>query len=287
MIHQPAREPRASQFEGVPDRGNMSVLKIEELEREGGRKCHRYTPSHAYPSPTHTLQAGLALRKATRVGASLQGPAAPGPPAPTIRNLKLLGALGPATPGTAFPKGGGRGAPQAPPPPQPPAPVAQGQGGGGEGLRGGWGRSPRPLCAAPRAFALRLLPARPGSGGGEGRARQPGREGRSGRAPVTPSPLSPPGEGGGEHGDPGVRDPEEGAREMESEGRSGESEGWPGEERARRQLRLEPRCPGCQPRGPGGSEARRRHAGREKRRESPETEGAPSTLSRGIRSPRR
>lgn len=123
-----------------------------------------------------------------------------GPTPPTIRNLKLLGALGSATPGTAFPEGGGGGAPRAPPPLQPPAPVAQGQGGGGERLGGGWGRSPRPLCAAPRAFALRLLPARPGSGGGEGRARQPGRESRSGRAPVTPSPLSPLGKGAGSTG---------------------------------------------------------------------------------------
>lgn len=37
-----------------------------------------------------------------------------------------------------------------------------------------WGRSPRPLCAAPQALALRLLPQ--ARKAGEGSARSPSRE---------------------------------------------------------------------------------------------------------------
>lgn len=146
--------------------------------------------------------------------------------------------------------------------------------------------APAPLCGA--AGVRPPPPPRQAGERGRGGPRAPAGEGEPERPRACHSqPAVTVGEGGGEHWDPGVGDPEEGARETEREGRSGESEGWPGEETAGRQRRFEPRRPGCQPRGPGGSEARRRHADREKRRESPETEGAPSTLSRGIRSPRR
>lgn len=149
--------------------------------------------------------------------------------------------------------------------------------------KGGGGR-PGPFVRRRGRSPSSSSPPGRGGGGGECRARQPGRESGSGRAPVTPSPPSPPGEGG--WGALGPRS--SGSRGgSERDGKRGkkrgrESEGCLGEERAGRELGLNPGVQDPSHWAREEANTRRRDADREKGRESPEAEGAPSTLSRGI-----
>ena len=184
----------------------------------------------------------------------------------------------------------GVGAPPGPcPHPIPPALFAQGQGGGCKGLREGVGEvAPAPLCGAA-GVRPPPPPHQAGAEGGGSAAHTSLRESAGAAARLSlPARCHRLGKGGGEHWDPGVRNPDEGAREIEREGRrAGERarDGWEWGG-AGRELGLNPGVQDPSHWAQEDANARRRDADREKGRESPEIEGAPGTFSGGIWSPR-
>lgn len=199
---------------------------------------------HLTPAPHPPSKPSFAHCKVTRVGGCISTPATLLSQLPPARNQKQLGASG-ALPG-----------PSSLPTPQHTMLKVK------AGRAWGWGKCgggrPGPFVRR-RGRSPSVSSPRPGRRGRGVRALQPGSEGGSGRAPVTPSPLSPPGEGGGEHWDLGVRDPdgvgagdEKWRKRERAKERDGENQ--VARRRERRQgARREPRRLDSQALGPVGS----------------------------------
>lgn len=277
--HQPVREPCPGQSGGVPQRRHV-CLCVRQSERDAGG-CHRHTPPPADPSSTHAPQP-LSLPAKPR-HTCRRVPVNPRPPRPTAPRQGAGRHRGPRVSRQPQPWERG-GAPRPFPLPSRQRRSRSRRRARGVGGSGAGGEvAPAPLCGA--AGVRPPPPPQPRRRGRGAPRSPPGREGGNGRAPVTLRPLSPPEERGWGAlgpGSPGSRRGSGRASERwkEREESGGQSEGWRGEGR------LEPGRPGSQAPGPRGGQRSERGRGRGERGGSPETEGAASLLSRGIRSPR-
>lgn len=210
--HQPVQEPCPGQSEGVPQRSHV-CLCVRQSERDAGG-CRRHTPPPADPSSTHAPQPLWLRAKPRHTCRRVPVNPRPAPPAPPQAAGRCWGPRVSRQP-QPWERGG---APRPFPVPSRQRRSRSRRRAPGVGGSGAAGRSPQPLCAAPRAFALRLLPS-PGGGGGERRApRRGGRAGTAARLSLC-ARCHRRRKGGGERWDPGVRDPEEGAGERARDGK--------------------------------------------------------------------
>lgn len=232
---------RSQPVEGIPLRGDVYLCVRLGMRRKlkGVPITHPLALTRAPHPPS---QPSFARGAATRVGACPRAPAHHLSQLLPARNQKQLGALGPATQHSTW----GGVTPGAPPLSSPPSPscspsTRRAQGGGGWGLRE---VTPAPLCGAAGARP-RSPPLGPEGGGGEcALARPQGREDGAAARLSLGAAVTAWERGWGALGprSPGSRR----GREVEPSRMARRGEAWEA-------ARSEPRHPGSQTLGPGGS----------------------------------